>query len=128
MNESGKALRAWRSKNQGDVRVVSAFDDMDIALGRLRLRYQGSDGGHRGIRSLIEHWGSQEIPRIRLGVGRPGEGSSEDEVVDYVLKKFLPAERKIVDQLLAEAGEHLKAFLQLDQERAMNAVNAKNYT
>jgi PTH1 family peptidyl-tRNA hydrolase len=127
MNESGKSAAEWKQKNQGDSRWLVVYDDMDLALGKLRLRPSGSDGGHRGIRSIIERLGTQEIPRLRLGIGRPQSDQNRDDTVEYVLEKFAPAEKSIVMAMLSDASEQLKSYIALDFERAMNAINAKNF-
>jgi len=94
MNVSGQAVVKWRSKFQGDVRFLVVMDDMDLPLGKIRLRFEGSDGGHRGLRSIIERLGDKNIPRLKLGVGRPQEDS-----VDHVLSKFKPDEKLITKPL-----------------------------
>jgi PTH1 family peptidyl-tRNA hydrolase len=123
MNESGKALAAWKQKNQGEAKILAVYDDMDLPLGKLRLRYSGSDGGHRGLRSLIERGGSSEIPRLRLGIGRP----AADTTVDFVLDKFHPDERAVVNCLLQDCSSHLKAFMELSEDQALQAINSKTY-
>lgn len=122
MNESGKALRAWADKYQGESRSVVIFDDMDIALGKMRYREDGSDGGHRGLRSVIEHMGTDNIPRLRLGIGRP-----VDATVDHVLSKFTPDERGVANKLLADVEWQFKTLLEDNIEKVMNQLNGKNY-
>lgn len=122
MNESGKAVSEWKQKFQGESEILVAFDDMDIPLGRLRYRAEGSDGGHRGLRSIIEHLGTQEVPRLRIGIGRP-----VDQSIDHVLSRFTPDEKKILKPLLAEASEQLKIWLTEKTELCMNKLNAKDF-
>lgn len=118
MNLSGGAVRKWRKKFQGDVRFLVVLDDVDLALGRLRLRWTGRDAGHRGMRSICDNLGTQDVPRLRIGVGRP-----TDETRDYVLEKFDPDEKKTVQDLLAVAGEHLTAFVEKQPDEALNIIN-----
>lgn len=127
MNESGKALVDWKQKHQGDSRMLVVFDDMDLPLGKLRLRAKGSDGGHRGMRSIIERLGTQDIPRLRLGIGRPAVDGVREETLDHVLEKFSPDEKKITAKLFADAGNQLKDFIVHDFEKAMNKINARNF-
>ncbi len=122
MNESGRALRQWSEKFQGERKILVVMDDMDIPLGRLRLRMSGSDGGHRGLRSILEQAGTSDIPRLKIGIGRPSS-----EAMDHVLERFNPEERKILAGLLADASKHLQIFIQESAERAMNKINGENY-
>lgn len=127
MNESGRAFDRWKSKNQGESRFLVAYDDMDLPLGKLRLRNKGSDGGHRGMRSLIERGGTDEIPRLRIGIGRPEQDGKRDDTLNHVLERFDPSEKIIVERLLADAGEQLKILLTCTYEQAMNKINSKNF-
>ena len=126
MNESGKALEKWSSKYQGLADHLIVFDDMDLSLGRLRLRAQGGDGGHRGLRSLINHSKGIELPRLRIGIGRP-----VDDSVDHVLQKFNPQEKAVVNDCLDDAGFVFLAILQSwfggDKELALSHINGKHY-
>lgn len=122
MNLSGKALAAWRNKNQGDSRVLIAFDDMDIPLGRVRLRGQGSDGGHRGLRSILE-LNNVQVDRLRLGVGRP----AGEAPIDFVLGTFDPSEMDIVKKLSCDAVRQLKVWMSEPLERAMSQLNGMDY-
>jgi len=130
MNESGKALVEWKQKHQGDSNFLIVFDDMDLPVGKLRLRQKGSDGGHRGMRSIIERLGTQEVPRLRLGVGRPSVDGVREETIDHVLEKFSGPEKKAVSKLLADAGSQLKDYVSLSCENfemAMNKMNARYF-
>lgn len=118
MNLSGEALRDWKKKYQGETRVFVVLDDVDLPFARLRLRARGRDAGHRGMRSIIEHYGTDDIPRLKIGVGR-----SDDDTVDHVLQKFSPDEMKVVEKLLDSAAEHFRSILDDDFEAAMNVVN-----
>ncbi len=121
MNESGRAWSAFRSRHQGSLRSIVVYDDLDLEIGRIRYRTDGSDGGHRGLRSLLQHSGGKELERIRIGIGRPPAGS--DEAADFVLSKFKPEERVVMNQVLAVASEQMRLLIQ-DQTKAMNQINA----
>ena len=123
MNLSGRALNSWLNKYQGDSRVLVAYDDMDIPLGRLRLRAEGSDGGHRGLRSILNDCALRPIFRLRLGVGRPAV-----EAVEHVLGTFNPQEKEIVKKICAESGQHLTAWMNHPLELAMSKLNGLDYT
>lgn len=118
MNESGRAAAEWAQKFQGEKRILVVLDDLDLPLGKLRLRPDGSDGGHRGLRSMIECLGTSDIPRLRIGIGRPA-----GETIDYVLESFKPEEKKVLDQVFKRAGSDLKAFAELEMVKAMNQIN-----
>ncbi len=122
MNESGRAYAQWKTKNQGDHRILVVYDDLDLPVGRLRLRYKGSDGGQRGMKSVIEHFGSNEVPRLRIGIGRNGEEAS-----DYVLSRFTPDQWSHIKPLVQDARKHLELFLNHESEKAMNLVNSLQY-
>ena len=128
VNLSGRAvshlLQRYRLSPQ---QLLVVYDDLDLPLGRVRLRPSGSHGGHRGMRSIIEAIGSQDFPRIRIGIGRPevaGEPTWESEaVVDYVLGPMTADERRILDEAAATAGEAILCLLSDGVETAMNRFN-----
>jgi PTH1 family peptidyl-tRNA hydrolase len=121
MNLSGRAgthlVRALHAEVSD---VVVVHDDVDLPLGRLRLRRGGSAGGHRGVESLIATWRSPDFIRVRLGVGRPPAG---DEVVDYVLDPFDDGERALVRATVRRAADATIAVVRDGLERAMNQFN-----
>ncbi len=121
MNRSGQSVRAvldWYKLDPDSVLIL--YDDMDLPLGRLRLRGSGSAGGHNGMKSLIQHLGSQSFPRLRLGVGKP-KGSKD--VVGHVLGGFTPAEKEVLEQVLNTAVEAVECCLQEGLTTAMNRFN-----
>ncbi len=123
MNASGEAVvQALRGLGvetpARDLLVV--FDDIDLPLGRLRLRPRGRDGGQRGLRDVIERLGSDEVPRLRFGVGRPPLGV---DPVDWVLRGFLPAERGKLGRALPRAADAVACFLAQGVEPAMDRFN-----
>ena len=111
MNNSGLAVaRAVRYTGVEFADVLVVVDEVHLPLGRLRLRGNGSAGGHNGLKSIIAHTGSQEFPRLRLGVGA-------------VLSAFSVAERPEVDAMVERAADAVMAFVTDGLERAMNAFN-----
>lgn len=102
--------------------ILVICDDVNLPLGQLRIRGGGSAGGHNGLKSLISHLGSQDFPRIRLGVGasRPGE-----DLAHHVLKPFTPAEEKEVALAEKEAADAALLFLKEGLSAAMNRYNRK---
>ncbi|MGY5339124.1 aminoacyl-tRNA hydrolase [Levilactobacillus spicheri] len=121
MNESGRAVHPLMDYFKIDLDdVIVVHDDMDLPLGRIRLRDHGSAGGHNGIKSIIAHVGSQDFDRIRVGIARPQQHS----VVDYVLGKFTTDQQPLFNQ----ASDHAVAALDdwvagLDFAQLMNRYN-----
>ena len=109
MNESGPVVaKALRRVEAGPADLILVYDDIDLPLGIVRLRMKGSHGGHRGVRSVIEALGTQEIKRVKVGIGRPDQ---KDDVPDHVLTSFERDELPAVDAAVAEAAEKILALL-----------------
>ena len=121
MNDSGDAVRrvAMFYKVTGNELLV-ILDDMDLELGQIRLRASGGDNGHKGLRSVIAHAGSDAVPRLRLGIGRPAPGQ---EPVEYVLGEFRPHEREKADEMIHNAAQAVEYMLSYGFEAAMNRYN-----
>ncbi|MFM1655450.1 aminoacyl-tRNA hydrolase [Brevibacillus sp. B_LB10_24] len=103
MNLSGESVReivSFYKLTPADILVV--FDDLDLPVGRLKLKEKGSAGGHNGIKSLISHLGTQEFKRIKVGIGRPEPGRN---VSDYVLGSFSTGEHPLIERAVALAAE-----------------------
>ena len=121
MNLSGEAVRPlMRKEGFGPGDMVLVYDDMDVALGRLRLRPGGSAGGHRGVTSVIAAVGSDAIPRVRVGIGRPGEGL---DAAEYVLSSIPPQERPAWETSLERAADAVIAICAEGCEAAMGRFN-----
>jgi peptidyl-tRNA hydrolase, PTH1 family len=99
--------------------LLVVYDDLDLPLGRLRLRDGGSAGGHRGMESIIAVLGTQQFPRLRIGIGRPGE----TDTVDHVLGRFSSDERAMVTETLDRAADAVEVALRDGLVRAMNEFN-----
>lgn len=102
--------------------VIVIHDDLDIECGRVKFVAGGGDGGHRGIRSLIEQLGTKNFPRLKIGIGRPPAPVSPER---YVLGRFAAEEKAVLEECLPAAGEGIRVFLQQGIEAAMNLVNQK---
>jgi PTH1 family peptidyl-tRNA hydrolase len=87
---------------------VLVYDDIDLPVGTVRVRMKGSAGGHNGVRSVLEALGTQEIRRVKVGIGRP---ERKDDVPDHVLTAFDEDEMPVVDAAVAEAAERVLALL-----------------
>ena len=123
MNRSGDALSEALAGCGGapeDLLVVC--DDVDLPFGQLRFRRSGGDGGHKGLRSIIERLSSDAFARLRLGVGRP---PSDVETSDYVLDRFLPEEEEPAREMTARAVDAVALMLREGLEAAMNEYNRR---
>ncbi|MGM9662717.1 MAG: aminoacyl-tRNA hydrolase [Oscillospiraceae bacterium] len=122
MNLSGEAVgQAARFYKLPPQRVLVIQDDVALPLGKLRIRANGSAGGHNGLKSIIAHLGSEEFPRIKVGVGAPQH--PEHEMVDWVIGKFTPAERKVLDQALQKAVDAAECVIGEGVQKAQNRYN-----
>ncbi|MBS1723172.1 MAG: aminoacyl-tRNA hydrolase [Armatimonadetes bacterium] len=119
MNLSGRAV-ATLAKSYGlkPDRIMVVSDDLDMALGRVRAKSKGSSGGHNGHKSIIQALQSEDYPRVKIGVGRSGESSS-----DHVLGKFKPDERATVSEALERAVKTCEMWLSDGIDQAMNWGN-----
>jgi len=125
MNRSGRAaLALLRRYDQTPAGLLVIHDDADLELGRLRIRPNGRAGGHNGLRSLIAALGSEEFPRIKLGVR--GEGRGEADLAEYVLEDFDAGERSTASALVALGADAVEAVLDQGVERAMNLLNGRS--
>jgi PTH1 family peptidyl-tRNA hydrolase len=120
MNLSGAVVaRFMREFNVPVERVLVAYDDCDLPLGKMRFRKNGGSGGHHGVTSIIHSVGSGDFSRLRLGVGRPAEG----ELKDYVLSPFSGNEKPALDEALGRAVTGVEVFLREGVDVAMNGFN-----
>lgn len=120
MNLSGQAVRPllrWYRVEFADLLVI--YDDLDLPLGKIRLRQQGGSGGHKGMRSIIEQLGTEAFPRLRVGIGRPVHG----EPPDHVLSDFTADESIVIDVALDQAVAAVETFIASGIRAAMNSYN-----
>jgi len=120
MNRSGQSVRAvtdWYKVSTKSVLVI--YDDMDLPVGRLRMRLSGSAGGHNGMKSIIAHLSAQDFPRLRIGIGK----SDGKETVSHVLGKFAPQESKTIEEILYVSIKAIELSLKEGMEKSMNRYN-----
>ena len=123
MNLSGEAVLSVGSfykVNLADWLIV--VDDVNLPLGRVRMRKMGSAGGHNGLKSVIQHLGP-DFARLRIGVGR---GDPKWDLADHVLARFEPEERKSVEEAIGRAADAVETFVAEGIEPAMNRFNARD--
>ncbi|MGA4466688.1 aminoacyl-tRNA hydrolase [Bacillus bombysepticus] len=122
MNLSGESIRPLMDYYKIDVEdFVVMYDDLDIPVGKLRLRMKGSAGGHNGVKSTISHLGTQEFQRIRMGIDRPKNGM---KVVDYVLGRFTSEEIPNVNHSIEKAADACEEWLNKPFLQIMNTFNS----
>ncbi|NET31884.1 MAG: aminoacyl-tRNA hydrolase [Cyanothece sp. SIO1E1] len=127
MNRSGQAVRAvtdWFKVSPESVLVI--YDDMDLPIGKIRLRLSGSAGGHNGMKSIISHLGSQNFPRLRIGIGSPAtQLTSSKDTISHVLGRLSQAENKIMAEVLAMVVEAVELSLKQGVEKSMSLYNGR---
>jgi len=127
VNLSGKSVAGLVQKHEiplSDLLII--YDDLDLPPGKIRLRQSGGSGGHKGMNSIISALGSEDFPRIRVGIGRPQaerQPISEDAIVNYVLSDFSPQEEALIKPVIAKVSEAIDYFLTEGIEAAMNKFN-----
>ena len=103
--------------------MLVVHDDLDLPLGMIRLRLEGSSGGHRGVESIIKQLKTQNFPRLKIGIGRP---KRKEEVVRYVLSPFSPEEADLAERVIRKAAECVLRSIELDPEAAMEFCNRRD--
>jgi peptidyl-tRNA hydrolase, PTH1 family len=124
MNLSGQSVRStidWFKLSPESVLVV--YDDLDLPLGKIRLRLSGSAGGHNGMKSIISHLGTQNFPRVRIGIGK---SSGEKDTISHVLGKFSITEAPVVDEVIYLVNDSIELSIKKGVEQAMNLYNNKS--
>ena len=123
MNLSGQAVGALARFYQIPAEnIIVVYDDLDIPLGKVRVRAKGSAGGHNGIKSLIQHLGTMEFPRVKIGIGRPDPNW---QTPDYVLSPFNDEEWKNINPALTSAKDGILEILKNGTHQAMNKFNGE---
>ena len=122
MNLSGRSvLQLSAYFNIPPERIIVLFDDISLAPGKLRVRANGSAGGHNGIKSIIQELGSQDFPRVKIGVG--AKPNPEYDLADWVLSGFSPSEKKALEACLPYAGEAALCIIERSISEAANKYN-----
>lgn len=119
MNLSGQSV-APLAKAHGikPEKIVVVADDLDLEVGRTRLKPKGGAGGHNGHKSLIHSLGTQEYPRLKIGIGK-----GDDETIDHVLGKFTPEERVEIEKAIRKGADGIEVLVQDGLESALNKIN-----
>lgn len=122
MNLSGEAVgEAARFYKIPPDHVLVISDDVSLPLGRLRIRTGGSAGGHNGLKSIIQHLGTDQFPRLKVGVG--GKPHPDYDMADWVLGKFQGEDKKTMDEAVKRAADAVECFLKDGPQKAMNRFN-----
>jgi PTH1 family peptidyl-tRNA hydrolase len=125
MNRSGEAVKKVADFfHLGVEDLVVVHDDLDLPFGRLRFKQRGGDGGHQGIRSIIERMGGNSFLRLKVGIGRPPQGMDPAE---YVLETFDKTEQSCLNQILSYSAESIKVMILEGLEKAMNQFQKKGW-
>ncbi len=120
MNLSGESVREIVDYyNVPLEKVLVVYDDIDLDVGRLRLRSKGGGGTHNGMRSIIYQLREDEFPRLRIGIGKP----DRQDLTSYVLGKFSSEDREEIIKTIIKAGEAIKVFIFKGIQEAMNEYN-----
>lgn len=123
MNLSGKAVNYWMQKEKVDLKNVFIItDDLALPLGKIRIRGKGSDGGHNGLKNIIEILGTQDFIRLRFGVGND---FAKGHQVDFVLGKWADTELDLLKTTIEKSAEAVLSFGHIGLERTMNIFNTK---
>ena len=121
MNNSGEGVSYLLTRFAASIDdLIVIYDDMELPLGRLRIRRSGSDGGHNGVRSIINSLRTQAFPRIRVGIGYPPESEGS---VDYVLGRFSNEDAIVVAQAVETVAQAVECWLEEGLEATMNRFN-----
>ncbi|WP_100408272.1 aminoacyl-tRNA hydrolase [Bacillus solitudinis] len=121
MNLSGESVRPFMDYFQIAIEdLIIIYDDLDLPTGKIRLRQKGSAGGHNGMKSLIQHLGTQEFNRIRVGIDRPRSG---EPIVNYVLGRYHPDEREAVTESILKSVKAIEASIGTPFLDVMNQFN-----
>ncbi|MFW6035373.1 MAG: aminoacyl-tRNA hydrolase [Halothermotrichaceae bacterium] len=122
MNNSGESVKLVKDYYDIPIdKIIIIYDDMDLSLGQIRIKKKGSAGGHNGLKNIIKMLGSNKIPRIRIGIGRPE--NKYIDVVDYVLSRFSGDENKEVEQAINKVTNAVEEILDNGFNVAMNKFN-----
>jgi peptidyl-tRNA hydrolase, PTH1 family len=123
MNRSGPPLRELMDRLGIDVAdAIVVHDDLDLEFGRIKIKAKGGHGGHKGVQSVMDAFGSGDFSRVRMGIGRPPSGKT---VVDHVLDEFAPEEFRELDPFVARGRDAVEAILRKGTGESMNAFNRK---
>jgi PTH1 family peptidyl-tRNA hydrolase len=121
MNLCGQSIKAcadFYDIDPGNTLII--HDDLDLPLGKIKVVKQGGSGGHRGVQSIFNHLGNRDLPRAKIGIGRPKYGETTE---DYVLSPFYESEKEIIDEVMGVSLQVCKLFIQEGIVTTMNRIN-----
>lgn len=122
MNLSGESIREFKSWYKVEnSQIIIIYDDVSLPVGKMRIRAKGSAGGHNGMKSIIYQLGSEDFPRIKIGVGSPE--NPDYDLADYVLGKFSKAEVKELVQMAINTADAVGEIIKTGIEKAMSSFN-----
>lgn len=123
MNNSGEAVQEAMNFYKIPIeKVLVIFDDISLDVGKMRIRRKGSDGGHNGIKSIVQLCGSENFPRVKVGVGKKPHPAYD--LADWVLSRFTDKEREDLSPVFDNSYEAAKLFLENQIDKAMNKFNS----
>lgn len=124
MNLSGQSIRSvtdWYKLSPDSVLVI--YDDMDLPLGKIRLRLSGSAGGHNGMKSTIAHLNTDKFPRLRVGIGKPPTPKEDKDPISHVLGRFSSGETQLISDVIQLVTDAVELSLKQGVEKAMSLYN-----
>ena len=127
MNESGKSVRSTKEWfNLENHQLIVLVDDMDLPLGKIRIRTKGSSGGHNGLKSIINHLGTNEFKRLKIGIGSPSDIPQErkSQTVSHVLGRFSKEEFVILNFIIEEIMSCIKSIKSTNWDRVTTRINS----
>src|SRR5262249_33615768 len=125
MNESGRSVQPAAAFFQVTPRdILVLHDELDLPFGDVRVKLGGGHAGHNGLRSIVQHLGTPDFARVRMGIGRPPANFTGDSAA-FVLSGFAPAERPVVPEIVEKGAKAVLQVLTLGLERAMQETNTK---
>ena len=125
MNLSGSAVKAcadYYDVDRGHTLVI--HDDLDLPVGRIKIARKSGSGGHKGVASIVRNLGTEDFPRVKIGIGRPRYG---EPVEDFVLARFYKDQREVMERVIQGAVQACALFVLEGVESAMNAINCRNF-
>jgi len=124
MNRSGAVVAKILSAVPEEFMVI--LDDINLPLGKLRFRVKGSDGGHLGLRSIIEALNTENFPRLRIGIGNEESFSRRIDATEFVLSPFMSDEKEILKKAIERGIDGLEIFITQGEEKAQNFINSQS--
>jgi PTH1 family peptidyl-tRNA hydrolase len=124
INNSGVPIKKFiKNKNIEAENILIIYDDLDLAVGKVRLKQGGGSGGHNGLNSIIEQIGSKNFWRLRIGIGKPDD---KNKVIDYVLGRPSLADKNLINKSIDLLIDEINTFLSGESTKLMNKLNGEN--